>query len=132
MFLGGNLGEQIVLISDKAFDYAVNSCNLRLKDFMNMFLQSGISSRYAEGSPKYIEGMTGVELAHKVIENVIDDFDFSPAGIEYECSPEYWVGWILAAYQWHKGYDLKKINEYLPVDTRLSTIVNFLKMYYLI
>ena len=35
---------------------------------------------------------------------------------EYDYSPEYWCGWILAFYQWNTGKSFKEIKEYLPMS----------------
>ena len=36
---------------------------------------------------------------------------------EYDYSPEYWCGWILAFYQWKSKKSFKEIKKYLPMNT---------------
>ena len=40
--------------------------------------------------------------------------------MEYECSPEYWSGWILAYYQWFTGRSFKNIAQYISMEEVLK------------
>lgn len=110
----GNLGEMV--------DYAVNSCQLEIDDFWEMFLISGYAELFGKGIPKYVCGMSGTELAKDVLYSVSGRVNFPEARIEYCPGPEYWCGWILAYYQWDSGRSFKNIYETIIMR-------NLLKMY---
>ncbi len=98
-----NLGE--------AFDYAVNACSLDIDEFMNLFIASGYGDSFGKGNPKYVSGLSGTELAMGVIKKSGMQMSFPDQQTEYDCSPEYWCGWILAYYQWATGRSFKDIHD---------------------
>lgn len=78
--------------------------------FYERFLVSDISRQFGAGNPRYIGGMSGVELAEKVVEVT----GGKPLYIEYITSgrsASYWAGWAMAYLQWYTGYSFEKINE---------------------
>lgn len=97
-----NLGE--------CFDYAVNACELDADEFMKLFLASGIAEHYGSGNPRYVSGMSGTELAMEIIDASGLSMTFPVAQIEYDYSPDYWCGWILAYYQWKSGRSFRDIS----------------------
>ena len=102
-----NLGEMV--------DYAVNECKIDIEDFWRMFIDSGIAESFGDGNPKYLCGMSGIELAIKVLDTFHIYSDFSKDNNKYDLSPEYWCGWIIAYYQWSINTSFKKINDRLPI-----------------
>lgn len=97
-----NLGE--------AFDYAANKCGQSLDAFMDLFVASGFADKFGKGEPKIVSGLSGTELAIEVISKAGKPIDFPTAQIEYDCSPEYWCGWILAFYQWYTATPFRAIH----------------------
>jgi len=102
-----NLGE--------AFDYSASELNIPMDDFLDMFIISGIAEQFASGVPKYVSGLSGTELVWEVLRRTETKVDFAQPQTEYDCSPEYWCGWILAFYQWRTGKSFKEIKKYLPM-----------------
>ena len=102
-----NLGE--------AFDFARNVCILELDDFLNMMISSGIASQFGHGVPKYVSGMSGTELVLEVLRLLGVPAEDAKAQIEYDCSPEYWCGWIVAYFQWRTGRSFQNIHESLSM-----------------
>lgn len=96
-----NLGE--------AFDFASSVCHLNLDEFLGMFIASGVAKQFGNGNPKYVSGMSGTELVIDVLCKSGLKTTHLDAQIEYECSPEYWVGWSLAYYQWRTRRPFKSI-----------------------
>lgn len=96
-----NLGE--------AFDYAVNACGFSLDDFMEMFLVSGYADAFGRGDPKTVAGVSGTELVEEIVTGSGIKMIFPNAQISYDCSPEYWCGWILAYYQWETNQSFRDI-----------------------
>ena len=102
-----NLGE--------AFDFARNVCILELDDFLTMMISSGIATQFGRGVPKYVCGMSGTELVLEVLRLSDVNIKASTVQIEYDCSPDYWCGWIVAYFQWHTGRSFKMIHESLSM-----------------
>lgn len=98
-----NLGE--------AFDYAVNVCSLDIDEFMDLFIASGYSDSFGKGNPKYVSGLSGTELVMEIVGKTGKQMSFPEQQTEYDCSPEYWCGWILAYYQWVTGRSFKDIHD---------------------
>lgn len=107
-----NLGE--------AFDYAVNSCKVTLDVFMELFIAGGYADRFRKGNPKIVSGISGTELVMEVITTSGKTMDFPDAKIEYDCSPEYWCGWILAYYQWYTSRSFRDIHDNISMQEILK------------
>lgn len=103
-----NLGE--------AFDYAVNACLLDIDAFMELFITSGYGDGFGKGNPQYVSGLSGTELVMEIIEKSGKKMSFPEAQVEYDCSPEYWCGWILAYYQWKTGRSFKDIHDNISMS----------------
>ena len=100
-----------------AVEYATLFCNIDGQEFLNLFIVSGISEEFGKGNVKYISGMSGIELARDVLENCgkkSSDIYELPY-IDYP--PEYWIGWILAYYQWHTGKTFENICKKISYET---------------
>ncbi len=107
-----NLGE--------AFDYASNCCDIELDDFMDVFITEGIAEKFGSGMPRFVSGLSGTELVHNVMEKTGYSWKISDVQVEYDCSPEYWCGWILAYYQWYTGMSFKNIKQHISMQELLD------------
>ena len=88
-------------------DYAVNYHNWNIDEFFQYFIDSKLfPRRFESGHPGTVAGKTGVELYRCVTGNFRDD---QPDYIEFDRSPEYWVGWALAYCQWHMNRTFRSI-----------------------
>ena len=103
-----NLGE--------AFDYSATVLSISMDDFLDMFIISGIAEQFADGVPKFVSGLSGTELVWEVLSRINRNVDFPAPQTEYNYSPEYWCGWILAFYQWNTKKSFKEIKKYLPMS----------------
>ncbi|MBQ6887986.1 MAG: helix-turn-helix transcriptional regulator [Lachnospiraceae bacterium] len=101
-------------------DYAVNSLDYDIDRFFEMFIVSGIAEQFGKGNPTYVVGMTGCELAKKVIAEVGLDRQECEEEMYLDKSPEYWIGWALAFYQWHSSISFSKIQKAVPASTVLG------------
>ena len=54
-------------------DYAVNSCGEDLTLFYARFLGSGVAKAFSRANPKYLVGMSGIELATLVADRTGDE-----------------------------------------------------------
>ncbi|SHJ52295.1 helix-turn-helix domain-containing protein [Hespellia stercorisuis] len=102
-----NLGEMV--------DYAVNACHLDIDEFWEMFLVSGYAHSFEVGNPKIICGHSGTELVYEVLRKIGIEMEFPKPQVEYDYSPEYWSGWILAYYQWNIGMPFQEIYKYMKM-----------------
>lgn len=103
-----NLGE--------AVDYAVHACKLTADDFMELFVISGYAEQFASGVAKVVSGLSGSELVLNVLEASGKMLPEIPSPrLEYDCSPEYWCGYVLAYFQWSTGMSFKDILKVLPM-----------------
>ena len=96
-----NLGE--------AADYAVNACKMSLQKFFDLFVATGFAAQFGNGVPKIISGLSGTELVHEIILKSGIEQELPEVQAEYNYSPEYWCGWIIAYYQWRTGRTFKDI-----------------------
>lgn len=91
-------------------DCGINQCGFPPQLFHRMFLTSGVAGQIEKGNPRYVAGLSGAELASRVIELATGR---SPVVIDgtFTISPEYWTGWVLAYYQWKSGKSFRVIND---------------------
>ena len=117
-------------------DYAVNSCGEDLSLFYARFLGSGIAEAFSRANPKYLAGMSGIELASQVASRTGDALPQKDGLIDIG-SPEYWTGWTLAYLSWYlnldfgtmhsRGLTAESLRERYPVlhEADLSKTVQF-------
>lgn len=109
----------------EAMDYAANSCKMDMDVFLGLFIGYGYAEQFALGVPKYVSGRSGTELAMEVISKADPAFAFPEAQVDYDLSPQYWCGWILAYYQWYTGRSFKEIRKYITmrdIEKRYPTL----------
>ncbi len=100
-----------------AVEYAVLFCNTDGQEFIDLFIASGIADEFGRGNVKFISGMSGIELARHVLKKCgkkSSDIDEMPY-IDYP--PEYWIGWILAYYQWYTGKTFASVCKKISYET---------------
>ena len=108
------------IILGEAFDYAVNTCGLKADEFLDFFINGGIASSFGKGHPKYVAGVSGIELVMDSVEKSGQDLDFPVPIVEYRRTREYWGGWILAYYQWYTGRPFKDIRAHISMEKILQ------------
>lgn len=83
-----------------AVEYATLFCDIAGQEFLDLFVVSGVAKEFGKGNVTYLSGMSGIELARHILERCgkgrtdVSDLPY----VDYP--PEYWIGWILAYYQW--------------------------------
>ncbi len=108
----GNLGE--------AFDYAVNACQLSADEFFSLFISTGFAERFGKGEPKVIAGLSGTELVLDIFAKAGLPIPSAKPQIDFECSPEYWCGHMLAYYQWISGKSFSDIRKGITLEEILK------------
>ncbi len=101
-------------------DYAVYDLKFEADVFFDYFIYSGFAHQIEIGNPKYTVGMSGIELAREVIYKVYKRYDHTDARFFIEKSPEYWVAWSLAYYNWKKNISFKNIVDIVPIKDILK------------
>ena len=111
-----NLGDMV--------EYGVLDLGFEPDEFFGYFISSGIAEKFGNGNPKYIVGMSGVELAEAVLTAINVPFEsISISHTDYK-GVEYWAGWILAYYQWETGRRFEDIvNDGLTLSTIFSMYI---------
>ena len=117
-------------------DYAVNTCGESLTLFFARFLSSGIARDFSRANPKFIAGMSGIELAHMIARLTGEELPKKEAYVDIG-SPEYWTGWTLAYLSWYlcldfdtlqsRGFSIQSLHDRYPVlhEADLSKSVEF-------
>lgn len=82
------------------FNYAIIACRFEANLFSKLFVQSGYADKFERGNPAIIAGMSGIELAKKVITYAYPNWKFPERIFSEDRSDVYWAGWALAEYQW--------------------------------
>ena len=85
-----------------ALDYGAQVCSGGITEFYNRLLAGEVIHNFETGNPRYLVGMSGVELAGRIIENtggvhIATDYTL---GARTEA---FWAGWSLAYLQWCTG-----------------------------
>lgn len=102
-------------------DCAVHAAHCNLLDFYDMFLSSGVATQMQAGNPRYLCGLSGMELMQLVLERSTDKVVTIEEYQPFDRTPEYWAGWIVAYYQWHSAYTFSFIQKNgLDIGTILS------------
>ena len=92
-------------------DYALVDCGYAPDEFFSWFISSGIATKIENGNPKYIVGMSGVELAREVVFLTTGSYPTKEKVVKNFAGREYWAGWILAYYQWYSGLKFSDMTE---------------------
>ncbi len=89
-------------------DYAVNCIGIYETEFWSRFTTSTVAARFSVGAPDIIAGHSGPELAIMVMQETGKGIEECNCSISIS-SPQYWAGWILAYYQWLRGYSFREL-----------------------
>ena len=99
----------------RMLDFAVYDLHYKLEDFFDMFLASGVATRFERGDFTILVGKSGVEVAYEVLEKSGVSVERVKPKYTLERSEEYWTGWVLAYYQWETGLRFEEIEAFAPI-----------------
>lgn len=102
------------------FDYVINGCGVVPDLASALFVQSEWGKQFEYGNPSVVAGMSGIELAQAVLADSFLVVDYPSLLTEEGRSPEFWVGWVLAAYQWRYACSLKDVFRKIPLSEMLG------------
>lgn len=103
-----NLGR---MLDFATYDLGYDPC-----EFFYLFMNCGLAERFGKGEFTLTVGMSGVELAYRVLELTKHQVEFPKPRYTADRSPEYWAGWALAYYQWETAMSFVEILGYIPLD----------------
>ena len=81
--------------------FCINEYGLSPEEFSALFANSYVAEQISIGNPRFLTGMSGKELADRLIESTACGVLKKSSSDVYHVSPEYWAGWVLAYYQWY-------------------------------
>lgn len=97
------------------FDYAVNVCDIPGNEFVQLFESSTISRKMENGETAILLGKSGIEVLSEILE--IDDMKVEIKVCKrYSRTREYWIGWIIAYYQWLTSRTYNEIFDAIKYD----------------
>lgn len=99
----------------RMFDFAVYDLHYNLADFFNLFISSGIATRFEQGDFTLLAGMSGMEISYEVLERSDIVIERMKPNYTFNRSKEFWTGWALAYYQWHTALCFSEIIRYIPI-----------------
>lgn len=99
----------------RMLDFAVYDLKYDISEFFNLFITSGIAARFENGDFTVLVGMSGVELAYKVLEQSDIRIDRIKPNYTVNRSEEFWTGWALAYYQWETSLSFSEITSHIPI-----------------
>ena len=100
----------------RMFEFAVHQLGYNIDVFFVLFISSGMAKRFENGDVSVLVGKSGVELAYEVLYNTYGVVNTIEIEYTVNRSPEYWVGWVLAYYQWESGKRFSEINKEISLD----------------
>ncbi len=101
-------------------DFAVNTCDLDIDEFFNMFLASEVCKQFENGNPAYIAGKTGCELVRMIVDEIKEEEILEEDRMFLDRSPEYWLGWVLSFYTWKKNYKFGYVLAAVPAGDMIG------------
>jgi DNA-binding transcriptional regulator YiaG len=99
----------------RMLDFATYDLGYDPSEFFDHFINCGLAERFAKGDFTLIAGMSGVELAYRVLELTHNQVEHPKPRYTADRSPEYWAGWVLAYYQWETAMPFEGILDYIPL-----------------
>ena len=104
----------------RMLDLAVYDLKYDIAEFFDLFIKSGVAERFETGDFTIISGMSGVEIAYKVLEQSGVERERIKPNYTASRSEEFWTGWALAYYRWETSMSFAEIVQYVPIKDILA------------
>ena len=92
-------------------DYGAQICPGGMDGFYDRLLASNAIRQFESGNPRYLAGMSGIELANEVICASGEDYG-TVTYILGSRSDIFWTGWSSAYLQWHVGTSFENLKRW--------------------
>lgn len=99
----------------RMLDFAVNDLKYDADEFFGFFSNSKTSKLFEKGDFTVTVGISGVELAYRVLSESFADTKRMKPTYSANRSAEYWAGWALAYYQWETSLSFANIVKYVAI-----------------
>lgn len=93
-----------------ALDYGAMACAGGIGEFYDRMLAGSVIRHFENGNPRFLVGMSGIDLAQSVIESTGGRFDRFDYVLE-DRSVIFWTGWVLAYLQWFTGMSFEALKK---------------------
>ena len=93
-----------------ALDYGAMSCAGGIREFYDRMLAGRVIRHFENGNPRFLVGMSGIDLAQSIIESTGGRFDRFDYVLE-DRSVIFWTGWVLAYLQWFTGMSFEALKK---------------------
>ena len=93
-----------------ALDYGAMSCAEGIGEFYDRMLAGRVIRHFENGNPRFLVGMSGIDLAQSIIESTGGRFDRFDYVLE-DRSVIFWTGWVLAYLQWFTGMSFEALKK---------------------
>ena len=100
----------------RMLDFAVYQLGYSINKFFEMFIVSGIAKRFENGDVSLLVGKSGVEIGYEVMNKTFGEINYIDMEYTVNRSPEYWVGWVLAYYQWESRKTFSEIYKEISLE----------------
>lgn len=97
-------------------DYVVYDLHMEVEDFFQLFIESGIARKFENGDSRTIAGKSGIELAQEVLAVCRPEVKPVEPRFVANRSPEYWMGYVLAHYQWLRARSFQEITQQISIS----------------
>lgn len=117
--LKNNTAKKMINNLGICMSFACKYLDFQPNEFFKLFSSSNVSIEYAKANPKYIYGMSGIELAYEAL----IDLGFSPKDIDdYEIEKDlnYWLGRVIGYMQYINNYSYKYLAEIINLNSLLD------------
>ncbi len=95
------------------FDIAINVCGLAEQETVGAFLASGIAHQLERHNPAFVAGCSGTELVQLMLPFAGRWEEVEPVP-RFDRTPDWWVGWALAYYQFARAASYRSIFSRVP------------------
>lgn len=102
------------------FDFAVNCCKLNGDKYWDMFVCSGIAQQFEDNNFKFVAGKSGEEVVCDVLSAIGESINYVNPLTKLSRTPEYWVGWALAQYQYKTNLSYKSIHQIVNFEELIN------------
>lgn len=99
----------------RMLDFAVYDLKYEANEFFDLFIESGVSTRFETGDYTVLVGKSGIELAYEVLDKSHTAYEHIKPSYTANRSVEYWLGWALAYYQWETSLSFAELTHYVPL-----------------
>ena len=103
-----NLGEMT--------EYATDACGQNTDHTFKCFVISGYAERFGRGDPQVVAGISGTEMFMSVMERCGVTKKWPGAFIRYDTGESYWIGYIMAFFQWKMGVSFRQLFSVIKYD----------------